>query len=329
MVEKRKLEKLQEVIEYTIPQNVDYNPNNGQYTIELTATKHINLGTGDYHTLFIKGFLKKDTISLSLVSKEEELLSVPLLPYIAHQGDRTPIYKIIRASALFANAMTNLTPIHRNLKKIPIEHIPLNIKDYVERRDKDIAFMKDLFKLIYEKNAYCSYQSVIIHKNAHKLKQAISYSDYEEKGVREKIIKSIEQLSPYIPEKDNASNMTPDIFVCEHMENSRDYFNCQVISLNSNNKSKEQFWWDYLKLNIFLSCLEYNYAYYILLNRWKTQTIQKWIAEYREKGLYEAERAKDNLVFYIKAGYKTSPRILNCNGGTIPTKVLNSYKKDC
>ncbi len=326
MIERRELEKLKEVIEYSMPQIADYNPRSGRYSIELAMTKHIDLGEGDHHILFAQGYLRKETISLSIVSNEQVLLNVNPLPYIANQGDRTPIYKILRASIYFAYAMVNLPTVHRKLKKIPSEHFPFNISDTYEQKGKEIAFMKDLFKLLREKSAYRSYLSVILHKNASKLKEAISFCDYQERGIKEKIKYSMKQLSPYIPDKDKTTDITPDILVCDHMEDSKDYYNCQIISLNSNNKSKEEFWWEYLKLNIFLSCVEYKNAYCILLNRWTRNNIKNWIDEYRQKNFYEAEKAKDNIVFYIKAGYKASPRILNCNGTTIPTKVLNSYK---
>lgn len=117
MIERRELEKLKEVIEYSMPQIVDYNPRSGRYSIELAMTKHIDLGEGDHHILFAQGYLRKETISLSIVSNEQVLLNVNPLPYIANQGDRTPIYKILRASIYFAYAMVNLPPVHRKLKK--------------------------------------------------------------------------------------------------------------------------------------------------------------------------------------------------------------------
>lgn len=49
MIERRELEKLKEVIEYSMPQIVDYNPRSGRYSIELAMTKHIDLGEGDHH----------------------------------------------------------------------------------------------------------------------------------------------------------------------------------------------------------------------------------------------------------------------------------------
>lgn len=86
-------------------------------------------------------------------------------------------------------------------------------------------------------------------------------------------------------------------------------------------KKKEQFWWDYLKLNIFLSDLEYYFGYYILMNRWQIPMIQRWIAEYREKGFFESQRAKDYILFYLKAGEKTPVRVLNSQGVQVKMKM--------
>ena len=100
-----------------------------------------------------------------------------------------------------------------------------------------------------------------------------------------------------------------------------DTYEHQVIILNAKSKKKEQFWWDYLKLNIFLSDLEYYFGYYILMNRWQIPMIQRWIAEYREKGFFESQRAKDYLLFYLKAGEKTPVRVLNSQGVQVKMKM--------
>ena len=83
----------------------------------------------------------------------------------------------------------------------------------------------------------------------------------------------------------------------------------------------EQFWWDYLKLNIFLSDLEYKFGYYVLMNRWQVPVIQKWIAEYHEKGYFESQRAKDYLLFYLKASEKAPVRVLNSMGVQVKVKM--------
>ncbi len=99
-----------------------------------------------------------------------------------------------------------------------------------------------------------------------------------------KIKDSIESLSHFIPAKDHADNGSRCVCLPTGLgKNPRDTYGHQVVILNAKSKGKEQFWWDYLKLNIFLSDLEYYFGYYILMNRWQIPMIQKWIAEYREK----------------------------------------------
>ena len=57
------------------------------------------------------------------------------------------------------------------------------------------------------------------------------------------------------------------------------------------------------------------------MNRWQIPMIQKWIAEYREKSLFESQRAKDYLLFYLKAGEKTPVRVLNSQGVQVKMKM--------
>lgn len=150
-----------------------------------------------------------------------------------------------------------------------------------------------------------------------------THKEYEP-SLYEKIKDSIESLSHFIPAKDHADNVVPDVFVSQQdWENPRDIYGHQVIILNAKSKKKELFWWDYLKLNIFLSDLEYYFGYYILMNRWQIPMIQKWIAEYREKGLFESQRAKDYLLFYLKAGEKTPVRVLNSQGVQVNIKMVS------
>ena len=98
-------------------------------------------------------------------------------------------------------------------------------------------------------------------------------------------------------------------------------FIVRMVILNAKSKKKQQFWWDYLKLNIFLSDLEYKFGYYVLMNRWQVPVIQKWIAEYHEKGYFESQRAKDYLLFYLKASEKAPVRVLNSMGVQVKVKM--------
>ncbi len=71
----------------------------------------------------------------------------------------------------------------------------------------------------------------------------------------------------------------------------------------------------------FLSDLEYKFGYYVLMNRWQVPVIQKWIAEYHEKGYFESQRAKDYLLFYLKASEKAPVRVLNSMGVQVKVKM--------
>lgn len=130
-------------------------------------------------------------------------------------------------------------------------------------------------------------------------------------------------LQPFIPSKEDNENAVPDMFVWEYYPDyPRETFHSQVVMLNAKSKNKKQFWWDYLKLNIFLGDPEYRFGYYMLMNRWQIPVIQRWIAEYHEKGLFESQRAKDYLLFYLKAGEKTPVRILNSQGTQVKVKMI-------
>ena len=167
-------------------------------------------------------------------------------------------------------------------------------------------------------------RSVVTHLTSTRLRDVILYNKEYEPSLYEKIKDSIESLSHSIPAKDHADNVVPDVFVSQQdWENPRDTYGHQVVILNAKSKRKEQFWWDYLKLNIFLSDLEYYFGYYILMNRWQIPMIQKWIAEYREKGFFESQRAKDYLLFYLKAGEKTPVRVLNSQGVQVNIKMVS------
>ena len=67
--------------------------------------------------------------------------------------------------------------------------------------------------------------------------------------------------------------------------------------------------------------LLHNVGYYVLMNRWQILVIQKWIAEYHEKGYFESQRAKDYLLFYLKASEKAPVRVLNSMGVQVKVKM--------
>lgn len=250
------------------------------------------------------------------------LFGVENLPYVAHESDRTPIFKIIRASIFCAYAGLQLTELHLGMRKIAWSDYPFKKSDKEEQAKAEIRFMKRLASVMTVPDHCMIGRSVVTHLTSTRLRDVILYNKEYEPSLYEKIKDSIESLSHFIPAKDHADNVVPDVFVSQQdWENPRDTYEHQVIILNAKSKKKEQFWWDYLKLNIFLSDLEYYFGYYILMNRWQIPMIQKWIAEYREKGLFESQRAKDYLLFYLKAGEKTPVRVLNSQGVQVKMKM--------
>ena len=303
----QKIKLLNELMLNATPQNVDFTPQNGNYCVTLIATRPVHTWGYQKRNFKIKGRLEEGkTISADLIAENEMLFGVENLPYVAHESDRTPIFKIIRASIFCAYAGLQLTDLHRGMRKIAWSDYPFK---------KSVMTVPD----------HCMIgRSVVTHLTSTRLRDVILYNKEYEPSLYEKIKDSIESLAHFIPAKDHADNVVPDVFVSQQdWENPRDTYGHQVVILNAKSKRKEQFWWDYLKLNIFLSDLEYYFGYYILMNRWQIPMIQKWITEYREKGFFESQRAKDYLLFYLKAGEKTPVRVLNSQGVQVNIKMVS------
>ena len=321
----QKIKLLNELMLNATPQNVDFTPQNGNYCVTLIATRPVHTWGYQKRNFKIKGRLEEGkTISADLIAENEMLFGVENLPYVAHEGDRTPIFKIIRASIFCAYAGLQLTGLHRGMRKIAWSDYPFKKSDKEEQAKAEIRFMKRLASVMTVPDHCMIGRSVVTHLTSTRLRDVILYNKEYEPSLYEKIKDSIESLSHFIPAQDHADNVVPDVFVSQQdWENPRDTYGHQVVILNAKSKRKEQFWWDYLKLNIFLSDLEYYFGYYILMNRWQIPMIQKWIAEYREKGLFESQRAKDYLLFYLKAGEKTPVRVLNSQGVQVNIKMVS------
>ena len=94
----QKIKLLNELMSKATPQNVDFTPHNGNYCVTLLATQPIHTWGWQKRNFKIKGRLEEGkTISADLIVENEMLFGVTDLPYVAHEGDRTPIFKIIRA----------------------------------------------------------------------------------------------------------------------------------------------------------------------------------------------------------------------------------------
>ena len=319
----QKIKLLNELMSKATPQNVDFTPQNGNYCVTLLATQPIHTWGWQKRNFKIKGRLEEGkTISADLIVENEMLFGVTDLPYVAHKGDRTPIFKIIRASIFCAYGALQLTELHRGMRKIACTDYPFKKADEEEQITAEVKFMKKLASRMTVPEHCISGRPVVTHLTSTRLRDVILYNKEYEPALYEKMKGSIEALSPFIPAKDNTDNALPDVFIShQDWENPRDTFDHQVVILNAKSKKKQQFWWDYLKLNIFLSDLEYKFGYYVLMNRWQVPVIQKWIAEYHEKGYFESQRAKDYLLFYLKASEKAPVRILNSMGVQVKVKM--------
>lgn len=318
-----KLRLLNEVMSKSIPQKVDYEAHNGEYRVELLSIQPIIYNCEQYRELSVSGTLEENTITAALYSEEKRLFAISDLPYIAHSGDRTPIYQIIRASVLFAYGAIQLPYLYRNLKKIPLAEYPFWDK-YEDREIKrEINFMQKLSKACQDKEPLTASHATLIHPTSSRLKDIISFYDGEEEkeaAMRKKIRESMDALKSYAPTKEDGKDAVPDVFEWNYMpEDPKGTIDTRVVILNTNPKDKNRFWWDYLKLNLYLSDVEYSFGYCLLMNHWKISTIQKWIAEYRVKGYFESQRAKDYMAFYLKSTGKNAVRILNSDGS--PAKV--------
>lgn len=321
----QKISLLKEVLIKTAPQRVDYEPHAGSYSVELSSLQPIVINCEQCRTFMVNGNLEGNTISATLETNRKTIFTILHLPYVAHEGDRTPIYKIVRASVLFAYGALQLPYLYQNLKKIPITDFPFKIQNNDKQIKREIDFMKKLSTVYRDKKSHIGAQATVIHPTSSKLKEIINYYDKEEEeevALHKKIMESIETLKSVVPTKEDIDNATPDVFVWDYdAEYPSEKFDNRVIVLNTGCGSKERFWWDYLKLNIYLSDVEYSFGYYLLMNRWKLGTIQKWIEEYRAKGLYESTRAKDFMVIYMKTTDKSAVRILNSDGKVAKVKV--------
>ena len=325
-----KIRVLNELFSKAVPQRVDYEPHNGRYSVELLSILPLNLGCNQCRDFIVSGNIEKDIISVTLATNREVLFSISDLPYIAHEGDRTPIYKIVRASSLFAYGLLRLPNLHQNLKRIPFANYPFSCYDNKGLAEQEISFMKKLSATCRNKKKYTESQVSLIHPACFQLKEIIRFYDEEEKAeavILQKIKESIEELRPFAPSKEDSENAVSDVFIWEYdADYPKEKLDTQVVVLNTNSGGKERFWWDYLKLNLFLSDVEYSFGYYLLMNRWRIATIQKWIAEYRAKGFFESNRAKDYMVIYLKTTEKGAVRILNSDGKLTNVKV---YRRCC
>lgn len=212
----QKIKLLNELMLNATPQNVDFTPQNGNYCVTLIATRPVHTWGYQKRNFKIKGRLEEGkTISADLIAENEMLFGVENLPYVAHESDRTPIFKIIRASIFCAYAGLQLTDLHRGMRKIAWSDYPFKKSDKEEQAKAEIRFMKRLASVMTVPDHCMIGRSVVTHLTSTRLRDVILYNKEYEPSLYEKIKDSIESLSHFIPAKDHADNVVPDVFVSQ------------------------------------------------------------------------------------------------------------------
>ena len=131
----QKIKLLNELMLNATPQNVDFTPQNGNYCVTLIATRPVHTWGYQKRNFKIKGRLEEGkTISADLIAENEMLFGVENLPYVAHESDRTPIFKIIRASIFCAYAGLQLTDLHRGMRKIAWSDYPFKSGNQIHEK---------------------------------------------------------------------------------------------------------------------------------------------------------------------------------------------------
>ena len=98
----RKIELLNELASKLTPQNVDYTPHNGNYCVTLVAVQPVDFFSKEERNFKIQGRLDEGkTISADLIVEGEKLFSINHLPYVAHEGDRTPPFSALTEPCSF------------------------------------------------------------------------------------------------------------------------------------------------------------------------------------------------------------------------------------
>ena len=207
----QKIKLLNELMLNATPQNVDFMPQNGNYCVALIATRPVHTWGYQKRNFKIKGRLEEGkTVSADLIAENEMLFGVEDLPYVAHEGDRTPIFKIIRASIFCAYAGLQLTDLHWGMRKIAWSDYPFKRPDKEEQAKAEVRFMKRLASVMTVPDHCVVGRSVVTHLTSTRLRDVMLYNKEYEPSLYGKIKDSIESLFPFIPAKDHADNVVPD-----------------------------------------------------------------------------------------------------------------------
>ena len=188
----QKIKLLNELMSKATPQNVDFTPHNGNYCVTLLATQPIHTWGWQKRNFKIKGRLEEGkTISADLIVENEMLFGVADLPYVAHEGDRTPIFKIIRASIFCAYGALQLTELHRGMRKIACTDYPFKKADKEEQITAEVKFMKKLASRMTVPEHCISGRPVVTHLTSTRLRDVILYNKEYEPALYEKTLSNM------------------------------------------------------------------------------------------------------------------------------------------
>ena len=169
------------------PQNVDFTPHNGNYCVTPWLRNPFTLGDG-------KNVISKSRVawkrarqsSADLIVENEMLFGVADLPYVAHEGDRTPIFKIIRASIFCAYGAFTAYGTASGYAENSLHGLPFQKADKEEQITAEVKFMKKLASRMTVPEHCISGRPVVTHLTSTRLRDVILYNKEYEPALYEK-----------------------------------------------------------------------------------------------------------------------------------------------
>lgn len=323
---KDKIDILMQLVQTSLPLSIDYKPHNGAYKIEMPVPQAISVWREDSRIATLQGFLEKNKISVQVIIKDETLLEVMDLPLVEKKKDSTPVFQIIKDSIIFAKAAVGIPDLYRILQQIDKSDYPFRSSDDACIPENESAFMLKIACGYTNPNDFCAGTTQRVTAQSSRLREAIGW--VEEPQLLKSIHATLKDLKKYLPAKEITGTWAPDLYTYEYTPECMDeIISQQAIILNTCHEyRKEKFLWDYFKLNVLLSNLEYERGGYLLMNQWKISEIQKWLAEYRSRGYYESVAGKSGIVFIIKNTAKSPFQILDASGQIVKTPLRRNKR---
>lgn len=324
---REKIEILKKVVQHSAPLDIDYKAHNGEYKIELSMIQSITIDGKELRPVTLQGVMRNEKILMQMIVWGDTLFTITDLPMVMRMGDRTAIYRIIQDSILFANAALGVPDLYRVLQQIEDTTYPFSTAGEESLSEKEAAFMQQIAVGYTNKVEYHIGKTQHVTTGTARFREAVCWDD-ENTRRKASIKTTLKKLAAHVPEKGQLDKCPPDVYTHEYdMEDKDEVLSRQVLLLNTRpHSTKGKFWWDYFKLNVYLSDPEYNQGFYLLLNGWKMNEIRKWLVEYRKLGYYESAAGQSGIAFIVKSTAKSPFRILNVWGQVLKIPVRRSKK---